>query len=175
MLVRPCMHMVFLLTRDASDYKWQESWRESGMVVHAFNPSTREAEAGGFLSWRPTWSTKWVPRQPGLYRETLSWKTTTTTTTKKPKKKKKKVGEKRMIIHIVHSPRDSCVNLKSLKRLFELMFHHLIWFNHLISLECICLLITSQFDIFLHVYNDFQSFYLPFPSFVLLHPESSYS
>jgi hypothetical protein len=23
------------------------------VVAHAFNPSTREAEAGGFLSWRP--------------------------------------------------------------------------------------------------------------------------
>ena len=45
------------------------------MVAHAFNPSTREAEAGGFLSWRPAWSTKWVPGQPGLYRETLSQKT----------------------------------------------------------------------------------------------------
>jgi hypothetical protein len=29
-----------------------------GMVVHAFNPSTREAEAEGFLSSRPAWSTK---------------------------------------------------------------------------------------------------------------------
>ena len=29
-----------------------------GVVVHAFNPSTREAEAGGFLSLRPAWSTK---------------------------------------------------------------------------------------------------------------------
>jgi hypothetical protein len=29
-----------------------------GMVAHAFNPSTREAEAGGFLSSRPAWSTK---------------------------------------------------------------------------------------------------------------------
>jgi hypothetical protein len=28
-----------------------------GMVVHAFNPSTWEAEAGGFLSSRPAWST----------------------------------------------------------------------------------------------------------------------
>jgi hypothetical protein len=37
-----------------------------------FNPSTQEAEAGGFLSSRPAWSTKWVPGQPGLYRETLS-------------------------------------------------------------------------------------------------------
>jgi hypothetical protein len=29
-----------------------------GVVAHAFNPSTREAEAGGFLSSRPPWSTK---------------------------------------------------------------------------------------------------------------------
>jgi hypothetical protein len=42
------------------------------MVVHAFNPSTSEAEAGGFLSLRPAWSTERVPGQPGLYRETLS-------------------------------------------------------------------------------------------------------
>jgi hypothetical protein len=32
-------------------------------VVHAFNPSTREVEAGGFLSSQI---------QPGLHRETLS-------------------------------------------------------------------------------------------------------
>jgi hypothetical protein len=44
------------------------------MVMHAFNPSTREVEASGFLSSRPAWSTKWVPGQPGLYRETLSRK-----------------------------------------------------------------------------------------------------
>jgi hypothetical protein len=43
-------------------------------MAHAFNPSTREAEAGGFLSSRSVWSTKWVPRQPGLHRETLSRK-----------------------------------------------------------------------------------------------------
>jgi hypothetical protein len=29
-----------------------------GLVEHAFNPNTREAEAGGFLSSRPAWSTK---------------------------------------------------------------------------------------------------------------------
>jgi hypothetical protein len=42
------------------------------VVAHAFSPSTWEAEAGGFLSSRPAWSTKWVPGQPGLHRETLS-------------------------------------------------------------------------------------------------------
>jgi hypothetical protein len=47
------------------------------MVAHAFNPSTWEAEAGGFLSSRPAWSTAWVPGQPGLHRETLSWETKT--------------------------------------------------------------------------------------------------
>jgi major histocompatibility complex class I len=29
-----------------------------GVVAHAFNPSTQKAEAGGFLSSRPAWSTK---------------------------------------------------------------------------------------------------------------------
>jgi hypothetical protein len=47
------------------------------VVAHTFNHSTWEAEAGGFLSLRPAWSTKWVPGQPGLYRETLSQKTNT--------------------------------------------------------------------------------------------------
>jgi hypothetical protein len=28
------------------------------VVAHAFNPSTWEAEAGGFLSLRPAWSTQ---------------------------------------------------------------------------------------------------------------------
>jgi hypothetical protein len=44
------------------------------MVAHTFNPSTREAEAGWFLSSRPAWSTEWVPGQPGEHRETLSRK-----------------------------------------------------------------------------------------------------
>jgi hypothetical protein len=57
------------------------------VVAHAFNPSTWEAEAGEFLSSRPAWSTKWVPGQPGLHRETLSLE--------KPKKKKKKKKRKR--------------------------------------------------------------------------------
>jgi hypothetical protein len=47
-------------------------YSKPGVMAHAFNPSTREAEAGGFLSSRPAWSTEWVPGQPGLHRETLS-------------------------------------------------------------------------------------------------------
>jgi major histocompatibility complex class I len=31
---------------------------QPGVVAHAFNPSTWEAEAGGFLSLRPAWSTE---------------------------------------------------------------------------------------------------------------------
>ena len=58
-------------------------------VAHAFNPSTREAEAGSFMSSRPAWSTNWVPGQPGLHRETLSQKNK-----KQKKKKKKKQAEK---------------------------------------------------------------------------------
>jgi hypothetical protein len=70
-----------------------------GVVVHDFNPSTLEAEAGGFLSSRPAWSIEWVPGQPGIYRETLSRKT--------KKKKKKKIDhqerqEKFSAVHPAH-------------------------------------------------------------------------
>jgi hypothetical protein len=66
---------------------------EPCMVAHAFNPSTQEAEAGGFLSSRPAWSTERVPGQPGLYRETLSRKNKKQK--KKTKKKKKKNNRNR--------------------------------------------------------------------------------
>jgi hypothetical protein len=53
-----------------------KNYRPTGwaVVVQAFNPSTLKAEEGRFLSSRSAWSTKWVPGQPGLYRETLSQK-----------------------------------------------------------------------------------------------------
>jgi hypothetical protein len=58
------------------------------VVVQTFNPSTWEAEAGVFLSSRPAWSTKGVPGQPGLHRETLSQK-------KERKKEKKRNGRRK--------------------------------------------------------------------------------
>jgi major histocompatibility complex class I len=35
-----------------------ENQEGPGVVANAFSPSAREAEAGGFLSSRPAWSTK---------------------------------------------------------------------------------------------------------------------
>jgi hypothetical protein len=50
------------------------------VVVHVFNPSTQEVEAGRSLSSRTALSTNGVPGQPGtLYRETLSQKNKTKT------------------------------------------------------------------------------------------------
>jgi hypothetical protein len=49
---------------------WYKLFACRPVVAHAFNPSTWEAEAGGFLSLRPAWSTEW-PGQPKLYRKTL--------------------------------------------------------------------------------------------------------
>jgi hypothetical protein len=62
----------------------------SHVAEQAFNPNTREAEAGGLLSSRPAWSTEWVPGQPGIHRETLSRKTKIKTKQNKTKEKEKK-------------------------------------------------------------------------------------
>ena len=64
-------------------FKGKKNLLSWAVVAHAFNHSTREAEAGGSLSLRPTWSIKRVPGQPGLYRQTLF---------QKPRKRKR--GEK---------------------------------------------------------------------------------
>ena len=61
----------------------------------SFNPSTQEAEAGRFLSSRPAWSTKLVPGQPGLYKETLSPKNKTKQN--KTKQNKTKQNKKRAL------------------------------------------------------------------------------
>ena len=47
---------------------------EQVVVVGALNPSTWEAERQeDLLRWKPAWSTEWIPEQPGLHTETLSW------------------------------------------------------------------------------------------------------
>jgi hypothetical protein len=48
---RLCLVCIFnVLLKTIPDGQW---W-----LAHIFNPSTWEAEAGGFLSSRPAWSTK---------------------------------------------------------------------------------------------------------------------
>jgi hypothetical protein len=81
-----------------------EKKKGRAVVAHAFNPSTREAEAGGFLSSRPAWSTEWVPGQPGLHRETLS-----------QKKKRKKERKREIEVTLPQPPEDwdMCVHLPS--------------------------------------------------------------
>jgi hypothetical protein len=77
------------------------------MVAHAFNPSTWEAEAGGFLSSRPSWSTKWVPGQPGVQRNPVSKKQTNKKqqqqkTNKQQKKQKQKNNNKKITLTILN-------------------------------------------------------------------------
>lgn len=52
------------------------------MVVHLFNPSTEEAEAGGSLSWKPGLSTE--------FQDSQSYMGETLPGNQKEKKKKKK-------------------------------------------------------------------------------------
>ena len=61
------------------------------VVAHTFIPSTWKAEAGECLSLRLAWPTELDPGQPGLHRETLSWKKKK----KKRKKKRRKEGRKK--------------------------------------------------------------------------------
>jgi hypothetical protein len=81
----------FLCNTLAFVFKSFSSW---AVVAHTFDCHTWEAEAeveaGRFLSPRPAWSTKGVPGQPGLYRETLSRKKQKTKTKKKKTKTKNK-------------------------------------------------------------------------------------
>jgi hypothetical protein len=47
-----------LLSETLPRKKEEKGWLCQAVVAHAFNPSTWEAEAGGFLSLKPAWSTK---------------------------------------------------------------------------------------------------------------------
>jgi hypothetical protein len=66
------------------------------LVAHAFNPSTQEAEAGGFLSSRPAWSTEWVPGQPrATQRNPVSKKK------QKQKQKQNKIKQKKIYTNYI--------------------------------------------------------------------------
>jgi hypothetical protein len=45
-------------TQEMLQLNYKNSGLEPGVVAHTFNPSSREAEAGRFLSLRPAWSTE---------------------------------------------------------------------------------------------------------------------
>jgi hypothetical protein len=49
---------LFISILQIQKQKENKTNNKPGMVVHAFNPSTWEAEAGRFLSLRPAWSTE---------------------------------------------------------------------------------------------------------------------
>ena len=66
--------------------------------MHAFNPSTWEAEAGESLSKKPTWCTAQVLGQSGLHWETLSRKTKQTN--KQISQKTQCVGKWFVIYHL---------------------------------------------------------------------------
>jgi hypothetical protein len=61
------------------------------VVAHAFNPSTWEAEAGGFLSSRPAWSTKFQDSQGYTEKSCLEKQNKTKQQQQKPNQNKKRV------------------------------------------------------------------------------------
>jgi hypothetical protein len=82
------------------------------VVVHAFNPSTWEAEAGKFLSSRPAWSTEstrtaratekpYLEKQKTKQNKTK--KQTNKKTTKNPQKPKNSVQKKPFQVQVCFS------------------------------------------------------------------------
>jgi hypothetical protein len=67
------------------------------MMAHAFNPSTWEAEAGGFLSSRPAWSTECSRTARATQRNPVSKKQTNKQTKNKTKQNKTKQNKKSKI------------------------------------------------------------------------------
>jgi hypothetical protein len=80
------------------------------VVAHAFNPSVWEAEAGRFLSLRPTWSTDWVLGQSATQRNPVSKNKQTNKQTKKQNKQKSESVELETnhIYHVEICPYKQC-------------------------------------------------------------------
>jgi hypothetical protein len=57
-LTERCPKVIVRLKNRCNGKKKKKKKKSRAVVLHAFNPSTWEAEAGGFLSSRPAWSTK---------------------------------------------------------------------------------------------------------------------
>ena len=53
-----CISSIFGLILRRLTHVYKEEKDKADVVAHKFDPSTWEAEAGGFLSSRPAWSTK---------------------------------------------------------------------------------------------------------------------
>jgi hypothetical protein len=94
------------------------------MVVQAFNPRTWEAEAGGFLSLRPPWSTKVSSRTARAIEKSCLKKT------KKQKNKKKKERKK-----VTFKAGEMVQQLRALTALPEVLSSipssHMVAYNHL--------------------------------------------
>lgn len=60
------------LVHDGENFSTPQKWQHI-QPLHP-PPSTQEAEVGRSSSSRPAWSTEWVQRQLGLYRDTQSRK-----------------------------------------------------------------------------------------------------
>jgi hypothetical protein len=57
---------------NGSENNIKKSGQAEVSKVHAFNPSTWEAEVDSLVPDQPSWSTERVPGLSGLHRETLS-------------------------------------------------------------------------------------------------------
>jgi hypothetical protein len=70
------------------------------VVAHAFNPSTWEAEAGGFLSSRPAWSTSEFQDSQGYSEKPCFGKNKKQKKKQKQKQNKKAACLSRDLLHI---------------------------------------------------------------------------
>jgi hypothetical protein len=74
------------------------------VVAHVFNPSTWEAEAGGFLSSRLAWSTEWSE-----FQDSQSYAEKPCPDKQKTKKEKRKMKEKKNCPPVLQTPQTPAI------------------------------------------------------------------